>query len=140
MSHEKLSMTGLLLSPVGQSQLPVWKAGGNRPAYDASAVKNAEPIGEIQESTSPVAALQPERGYSATNYDASVATSRKSLRCQIGPFYDARKVRNNQVWSINYETDSTHSFRISPTCAYSADSWLSSVSHSYILPLLIPRA
>jgi hypothetical protein len=33
--------------------------------------------------------LRSERGYSATDYDASVVTLPKTLRRQIGPFYDA---------------------------------------------------
>ncbi len=42
-----------------------------------------------------VITLRSERGYSATNYDHSVAGTPKTLRRQIGRFYDVKKVRNN---------------------------------------------
>jgi hypothetical protein len=41
-----------------------------------------------------IAGLRSERGYSATNYDASVEKPPKTLRCQFGRFYDVKKVRN----------------------------------------------
>ncbi len=35
------------------------------------------------------------RGYSAANYDGSAVKHPKTLRCQFGTFYDAKKVRNS---------------------------------------------
>jgi hypothetical protein len=42
-----------------------------------------------------VATVRSERGYSATNYDASPAKLQKTLPRQIGQKYDAKKIRNN---------------------------------------------
>ena len=43
----------------------------------------------------PAVGLRPERGYLETNYGANPASPQKTLRCQLGRFYDFKKVRNS---------------------------------------------
>ena len=45
--------------------------------------------------TARITTIRPERGYSATKYDASVVKLLKTLRRQFGQKYDAKKIRNN---------------------------------------------
>jgi hypothetical protein len=52
---------------------------------------------ENPKTANAVATVRSERGYSATKYDASVVSSPKTLRCQFGEKYDAKKVRNNSL-------------------------------------------
>ena len=42
-----------------------------------------------------VTAVRPERGYSATNYEATAVNPPKTLRRQFGRSYDVKKVRNS---------------------------------------------
>jgi hypothetical protein len=44
-------------------------------------------------------------GYLATNYDASPAKPRKSLRPLFGRFYDAKKIGNTQTLTLSFPTD-----------------------------------
>ena len=62
-------------------------------AYDASAVKNPESL-ENQQMPHRVATVRSERGYSATNYDATVVNLPKPSRGQFGQKHDDKKVRN----------------------------------------------
>ena len=55
---------------------------------------------ENLKTTDLVVAVRPERGYSATNYDASVANPKKTLRRQFGQKYDVKKVRNTLFGTI----------------------------------------
>ena len=65
----------------------------NKPYHDASAVKNPEPL-ENQQMPHRVATVRSERGYSATNYDATVVNLPKPSRGQFGQNYDDKKVLN----------------------------------------------
>ena len=47
-----------------------------------------------QKTTDLVTTVRAERGYSATNYDASAVKLQKTLRRQFGQKYDEKKVRN----------------------------------------------
>ena len=49
----------------------------------------------------PVITLRPKHGYSATKYDASVATLPKIVRRQFGGSYDQKKVRNTSLGNYN---------------------------------------
>jgi hypothetical protein len=60
---------------------------------------------KIQKATSRIATVRPERGYSATNYDASAIRPPKSLRRQIRQKYDERKVRNIYLAAVIYITN-----------------------------------
>jgi hypothetical protein len=73
--------------------MPVWKREGEATPYDASAVKIPKRLEKLK-TTYPVVALRPERGYSATKYDANMANPPKTLRRQFGQKYDVKKVRN----------------------------------------------
>jgi len=53
---------------------------------------------ENLKTTDPVVAVRSERGFSATNYDASVANPKKTLRRQFGQKYDVKKVRNTYAY------------------------------------------
>lgn len=44
-----------------------------------------------------ITTLRPERGYSATKYDGSLARIRKTLRRHSGRLYDQKKVRNSKL-------------------------------------------
>jgi len=74
--------------------MAVWKATGKRSLTMPVRLKTLRPL-EKTEMTARIITVRSERGYSATNYDASAANLQKSLRCQIGLFYDVKKVRNN---------------------------------------------
>jgi len=49
-----------------------------------------------QKTTDLVTTVRAERGYSATNYDASAVKLQKTLRRQFGQKYDEKKVRNTE--------------------------------------------
>src|ERR1035441_3412218 len=74
--------------------MAVWKTIPQRNSYDASAVKNQNLL-QNHKTAKCVTTVRPERGYSATNYDANVVKLLKTLRRQIGQKYDAKKIRNN---------------------------------------------
>jgi hypothetical protein len=74
--------------------MAVWKTARQRDSYDASAVVNQNPL-QNHKTAKGVTTVRPERGYSVTNYDASVVKRPKTLRRQIGQKYDAKKIRNN---------------------------------------------
>jgi hypothetical protein len=76
--------------------MPVRQAARGKVTYDANMVRNPEAPAKIQKRTSRIITLRQERGYSATNYDGSAVKRQKTLRCQSGKFYDAKKVRNSQ--------------------------------------------
>ena len=73
--------------------------------YDASAVKNPEPLAKYKTAKC-VVTVRPERGYSATNYDGSPAQPQKALRRQTGHFYDVKKVRNIEAFGMISENSS----------------------------------
>jgi hypothetical protein len=52
-------------------------------------------------AASGIATLRSERGYSATNYDASAAQCPKCLRSQIGRKYDVKRVRNSYCRTVD---------------------------------------
>lgn len=55
---------------------------------------------ENTKMTAAVTPVRPERGYSNTKHDASVVKHPKTLRRQIGFFYDANEVRNSHMRSV----------------------------------------
>ena len=74
--------------------MAAWKKPpGRGDSYGASAVENQNPL-QNHKTAKGVTTLQSERGYSVTNYDASVVKRAKTLRRQIGQKYDAKKIRN----------------------------------------------
>jgi len=73
--------------------MAVWKTTPQRNSYDAGAVKNQNPL-QNHKTAECVITVRPERRYSAINYDATVVKLQKTLRCQLGQKYDAKKVRN----------------------------------------------
>ncbi len=63
--------------------MPVWKTAPQRGSYDASAVKNQNPL-QNHKMAKGITTVRSERGYLATNYDASAAKLLKTLRCHFG--------------------------------------------------------
>ncbi len=77
--------------------MPVWSAGPSAIPITALRCQCGEKTTSrwpTRNLTNAVVALRPERGYWATDYDASADQLPETLRRQIGRAYDAKKVRN----------------------------------------------
>ena len=85
-----------VLAPNPALTMAVWKVPGSRRLRRQCGHKSPKPGNQFK-TLRPVKTLRSKHGYWATNYDASVVKSPKTLRRQFGRSYDQKKVRNSSI-------------------------------------------